>query len=202
MKTLGVFLLSLALSLLVLGAATRGFRVATAEGARRLAIEESPITIPDVIFQDRHQKPVRLSDYRGAPLLVEFIFTTCPTICQVMGKNFSQVQNAIRSDSRLGAAHMLSISFDFDNDTPLALGEYSERYEADPAIWKIVRPLYRPDLEKLLHLFGVKVIPDPDFGFQHNVAVHMLDGSGRLVSILELEPGEVIAALIQRTSRH
>ena len=202
MKVLSVFLLTLALSFLVLGVATQGFRVATAEGARRLAIETAPIAIPDVIFEDKNGKQLSLSDYRGRMLLVEFIFTTCPTICQVMGEKFTRIQNAIRSDPELGDAQMLSISFDLENDTPVALGEYSERFGADPEIWKIVRPLGRPDLENLLHLFGVKVIPDPGFGFQHNVAIHVIDGSRRLVSILDLDADEAITAIRNRANPH
>ncbi|MCB1625619.1 MAG: SCO family protein, partial [Pseudomonadales bacterium] len=39
-------------------------------------------TVPqDFTLLDRREKPVRLSDYRGKPLLVSFIYTGCFSIC-------------------------------------------------------------------------------------------------------------------------
>jgi len=50
-------------------------------------------------------------------------------------------------------------------------------------------------------VFGVKVVPDPLYGFQHNVAVHVVDREGRLVRIVDTEPDEVVAALMRQVGR-
>jgi protein SCO1/2 len=64
------------------------------------------------------------------PVMINFIFTTCTTICPVMSATFSQVQ------SELGPAAdevcMVSFSIDPEYDTPARLREYAQRFEAGP----------------------------------------------------------------------
>ena len=64
----------------------------------------------------------------GRPLVLNFIYTTCPGICPMMSQVFSQFQ------SRLGAdrdkVHMVSISIDPEQDTPARLREYAKRFSA------------------------------------------------------------------------
>ena len=49
--------------------------------------------------------------------------------------------------------------------------------------------------------FGVKVLPDPLFGYQHNVAIHVVDGTGKLVRIVDAEPAIAIEALAEEAAR-
>jgi protein SCO1/2 len=64
----------------------------------------------------------------GRPVLLDFIYTTCTTICPVMSQTFAAVQK------RLGPAaakvKMMSVSIDPEEDTPSRLTEYAKRYEA------------------------------------------------------------------------
>lgn len=66
----------------------------------------------------------------GKPVMVNFIFTTCTTICPVMTGVFAQVQ------SKLGPAaddvRMISVSIDPEYDTPERLVEYAARFKAGP----------------------------------------------------------------------
>ncbi|HOK12560.1 MAG TPA: redoxin domain-containing protein, partial [Ottowia sp.] len=48
-----------------------------ASEAVRLAEAAVGRMVPDFEMRDRRGKPVRLSDYRGKPLLVSFIYTGC-----------------------------------------------------------------------------------------------------------------------------
>ena len=76
----------LALGFTALWAATDGFRVVTAEGARRLQVERRPRALPPVSMVDHEGRPFAWTDLNGRPVLVEFIFTTCPDICQKICK--------------------------------------------------------------------------------------------------------------------
>jgi protein SCO1/2 len=64
----------------------------------------------------------------GRPVLLNFIFTSCTTICPISSQSFVAVQD------RLGAArdriHLVSISIDPEFDTPQRLGEYAARFGA------------------------------------------------------------------------
>ena len=57
-------------------------------------------TPPDFTFLDRQGKPVRLSQYRGKPLLVSFIYTGCFQICPTQTR---ALHDAVRGlDTLLG----------------------------------------------------------------------------------------------------
>lgn len=64
------------------------------------------------------------------PVLLNFIFTTCTTICPVQSAAFRQVQEQLGDDS--DAVRMVSISIDPEYDTPARLRDYAARFEAGP----------------------------------------------------------------------
>jgi len=66
------------------------------------------------------------------PLLVNFIFTTCTTICPIMTATFSQTQDVLGKE--LENVRMVSISIDPEQDTPEELLKYAFKFEASP-VW-------------------------------------------------------------------
>ena len=110
LRTLAATCLVLAAGLAVFTWATDGFRVATAEGARRLAVAESPVPVPDVTLEDMSGATIRFSDFRDRVLLVDFLYTTCPTICQDLGESFARIQEATLRNAGSQDIALLSIS--------------------------------------------------------------------------------------------
>jgi protein SCO1/2 len=72
----------------------------------------------------------------GEPVLVNFIFTTCTTICPVMSAGMSQLLANLAADQ--GRVRVVSISIDPENDTVEALRAYATRYHAPPS-WRFLR---------------------------------------------------------------
>jgi protein SCO1/2 len=64
----------------------------------------------------------------GRPLVLNFIYTTCPGICPMMSQVFSQFQSRLGADRE--KVHMVSISIDPEQDTPARLREYARRFSA------------------------------------------------------------------------
>ena len=64
------------------------------------------------------------------PVMVNFIFTTCTTICPVMSAVFAQVQKELGPEST--DVRMISVSIDPEYDTPERLRDYAKRYGAGP----------------------------------------------------------------------
>ena len=64
------------------------------------------------------------------PVLLDFIYTTCTTICPVMSQTFAEVQRRLGHDA--AKVRMLSVSIDPEEDTPARLTEYAKRYQAGP----------------------------------------------------------------------
>lgn len=177
---------------------TVGFRVVTEAGARRLAVEREPQMLPDAQLVDQDGARFSLDAYKGRALLVDFIYTRCPTICSALGENFAQVVQALNGTAASAPVDLLSISFDRQNDDRAALRLYGERFGAKAPRWRIASPLDDHTLDLLLKSFGVVVIPDGMGGFIHNDAVYLVDSSGRLARILDAEaPARLASAALR-----
>ena len=70
--------------------------------------------------------PAEMND--GRPVVVNFIFTTCGSICPLMSQVFGQFQRKLDTDAR--QPHLLSISTDPEEDTPGKLRQYAQRFGA------------------------------------------------------------------------
>lgn len=66
----------------------------------------------------------------GKPVVLNFIFTSCASICPVMSQIFSQLQDQLGGDQ--AKVHMASISIDPERDRPARLNEYAKRFHAGP----------------------------------------------------------------------
>jgi cytochrome oxidase Cu insertion factor (SCO1/SenC/PrrC family) len=88
---------------------------------------------PDVTLVDPSGARVRLATElaAGGPVLLQFIFTTCSTVCPVLSGTFAAVQE------KLPEVRLLSISIDPEVDTPARLAEYGRRFQAGPH-WRLL----------------------------------------------------------------
>lgn len=64
------------------------------------------------------------------PTVVNFIFTSCTTICPVMSATFMQAQKHLGMDAQ--QIQWISISIDPEYDTPGRLHGYAQRFDAGP----------------------------------------------------------------------
>ena len=167
----------------VLWGGTNGLRAFTSETALRIDVAEHPRALPVVQLQDQDGRIFRLSDYLGTPVLVNFMYTRCLTVCSLLGARFERVFR--ENDPRHHQFRLLSISFDPKHDRPTALREYARRFSADGRVWRIARVIDEKKLPSLLRSFGVVVIPDRSGDFQHNAAINVIDRSRRLTRVLD-----------------
>lgn len=174
---------------------TDGGRALTAETARRLDIAARPRPLPDIQLFDRTGARLRLSDYRGAPLVMEFIYTTCPDICIALGTAFERLDRKLPPGARL-----VSVSFDPDDD-PARLDAFAERHGATAPRWRVAGVADAGERAALIARAGVVVIPDGYGGFVHNAGLYLVDADGRLVAVFDLEDTDRVAAAVARHVR-
>jgi len=176
--------------------ATDGFEAYTLESARRLQALRAPVSVPNLVLELADGGRVSLSGAPGRVLLVDFIYTNCPTFCTALGSVYAQLKQRLAAEIARGDVRLVSVTFDPEHDGAGELRAYRARFSADPEGWMLGRPVRAGDLQGWLNAFGVVVIPDGVGGYAHNAAVHVLGADRRLVAIHDLED---IDGIVQAT---
>ncbi|MEO0572311.1 MAG: SCO family protein [Bacteroidota bacterium] len=91
--------------------------------------------VPDFSFVNQDSVLVTNKDYLGKVYLVDFFFTTCPTICPVMTSNLVEIQNTFKDEKDLG---ILSFTINPRYDTPNVLKKYGEKYGVTHPNWNFL----------------------------------------------------------------
>jgi protein SCO1/2 len=166
--------------------ATEGGRALTTEVARRLSVAEAPRPVPDADLETMTGAHQHLYPDPGGVTLVEFIYTTCPTLCQSAGADFARLRDRALAAGLGPRLRLISLSFDPETDDPAQMAAYGAAHGADGTVWTVARP-DPAALPGLLAAFGVTVIDDDWGGYTHNAAIHLVDDRGRLAAITDTE---------------
>jgi protein SCO1 len=136
--------------------------------------------VPDFALKDQTGATVRLSQMRGEPVAVTFIYTRCPvaTACPMTIAKFSKLDSML-AQKKLG--HLLVVTVDPEHDTPGVLADYAKKVGADPKRWKFLTGSPE-DVARVASSFGVMYYPEHG-QMIHSQAVAVLDPQGRLSTI-------------------
>jgi len=126
LSTLGVSLVALAAA----GGAVAHEHDGQSPGAPVTSVREYDVPAVRLVRADGKvvSLPEEMND--GRPVVLNFIFTTCGTICPAMSSVFEQFEHRLGTDA--ATAHLMSISIDPEQDTPERLVEYARRFHAGP----------------------------------------------------------------------
>lgn len=111
------------------------------------------VTVADapLVDQDGTQARFRTDVIADRIVVVDFVYTTCATVCPVLSSVFARVQH--RLGERLGRdLWLVSVSLDPVRDTPARLKGYAARYGAGPH-WKWLTGK-QEDVEQVLKGLG------------------------------------------------
>lgn len=178
-----------ALALLGVGAGAGGYAQSLADGAiatpgldSDAALRASQAVVGhtpgDYTLRDRQGRPVQLSDYRGRPLLVSFIYTGCFHICPFSTQALHKAVSAMHRRFGDKQFNVITIGFNQPQDSPAALKAFAlEQRVADPN-WEFLSP-QAADVAALSRDFGFTFVPTRG-GFDHVLQVTMLDARGEI----------------------
>jgi len=157
--------------------------------------------VPDADFVDQNGKKRTFSSFKGAPVALTFMYTTCPLpdFCPLMDRNFAAVQETIKSDPTLKNVHLVSISFDPVTDTPAVLKQHATELRADPARWTFLSG-DRDTIDQFASRLGLAITRDQanPVSIAHNLRTAIVDAEGRLVKVYtgnEWKPDQLAADL-------
>jgi len=90
---------------------------------------------PKFSLTNQENKTITNDTYKGKVYVVEFFFSTCPTICPIMNRNMKFIQESFASNTNFGIA---SITINPENDTPGVLKKHAEDIQAKGMNWNFL----------------------------------------------------------------
>lgn len=120
-------------------------------------------------------RPFGRKDLKGRAWVVDFVFTTCGTICPALTERFSRLAAALPP-----GVGLLSITVDPAGDTPERLREYMLAHGIDGERWVFLRGSIEDTYQLLFAGFRVPIStrPEepPERRVQHTSRIVLLDG--------------------------
>lgn len=154
-------------------------------------VDGEPKKVPDFSFTNQNGKTITNKDYLGKVYIVEFFFTTCPTICPRMNKNLVEIQNQFKDFKNFGVA---SFSITPQIDTPKVLKAYADNYGITNPNWHLMTG----NEEKIYKLanegFYLYTAKNEDIidGFEHSGNFALIDKEGFIRSRLKSPNNPII----------
>jgi len=140
--------------------------------------------VPPFTFTNQENNTITNADYKDKVYVVEFFFSTCPSICPIMNTNMQQVQDAFADREDFGIA---SFSIDPSYDTPEVLKAYAESYGVTHPNWNFLTG----DKAEILKLSneGFKLFAaeneEAEGGFEHSGMFALINKEGKVSSRID-----------------
>ncbi len=138
--------------------------------------------VPDFEFTNQEGKIITNNTFDGKVYVVEFFFSTCPTICPIMNKKMLTLQDAFFGNPEFGIA---SISITPEIDTPQILKEYAKNNGITHKNWHLLTGK-SDDVVYALSNKGFKLYAgkgdEEHGGFEHSGLFALVDKNGYIRS--------------------
>ena len=135
--------------------------------------------VPKFELTDQNEIKVSNKTYLGKVYVVEFFFTTCPSICPIMNRNMIDIQNKFFGNPNFGIA---SISIDPEHDTSKVLKEHAKILGVKSSNWHLLTG----DKEYIFNIankgFNLYAGEDKNVngGFEHSGFFALIDKKGNI----------------------
>jgi len=135
--------------------------------------------VGDYTLVDSESRQRHLSEFRGKPMVLSLVYTSCYAICSGLTVNLRDA--VLLSRQALGPASftVLTVGFDTANDTPTRMRHYARERGAIMPDW-IFASADAATMTKLMRDVGFTYRASPK-GFDHLIQTTVIDGEGRVV---------------------
>lgn len=146
-----------------------------------IALNGEAKRVPDFVFTNQDNRLISNEDYLGKVYVIEFFFTTCPTICPIMNANMKRLEAAFGDRDDFGIA---SFTIDPEKDTPEQLKRYAQNLDVFSQNWHFLTG----DADEIYDLansgFNIfaGINPNVAGGFEHQGYFALVDQNGYLRS--------------------
>ena len=137
-------------------------------------------------FQMVNQDSVLVTDkdYIGKVYVVEFFFTSCPSICPIMTENLVVLQDHFKNEEDFGVA---SFTITPSYDTPEVLKQYAEKNGIVDSDWNLMtgdKDVIYNLANSGFNIFAAEM-PDAPGGFEHSGLFALVDRQGYIRSRMD-----------------
>ena len=152
--------------------------------------------IDDHAFTASDGARVTISDFRGRPLVVSFVYTGCGQVCPTTTRFLDKAVREARRMLGDDAFAVATIGFNVPLDNPAAMGQFARQQGIDARNWKFLSP-DTAGVERLTADFGFAYEATAG-GFDHVAQLTLVDANGRIARQLygdTVDPRLLVAAL-------
>lgn len=130
----------------------------------------------DLGLTDAAGRPRRLVEFRGRPLVVSMVYTSCQSVCPRVTADLRALDRALPEALRSRTRFVL-FSLDPKRDTPAALAAFSRRHDLDSTRWTLLVS-NEEDMRTLAAVLGVRFRPDEGGEIAHSAVISVVDAEG------------------------
>ena len=147
--------------------------------------------VPEFSFTNQNQKTITNQSYHNKVYIVEFFFTTCPSICPIMNQNMVKIQDQFFGNPNLGIA---SLTIDPITDTPEVLKEYAIQYKITNPNWNLLTGNKETIYKFANSGFNLYVGENTEVegGFEHSGFFALVDKEGNIRSRFDEQGNPII----------
>jgi protein SCO1/2 len=148
--------------------------LALAQG--ELSAAKTATCLPDVSLTDAHGEPFTPASLKGKVVLVSFIHSTCPDMCDLVVDKFAQIAKKLGPELGSQVA-LLSVTNDPENDRPQQLLEMARKHHADINGWVFATGSPKAVAE-VLRCYGLSLKKEANGEPEHIAQVFLVDPQG------------------------
>jgi protein SCO1/2 len=147
---------------------------------RALAISQAAIgrSVRDVRFLRADGRNLSFSEFRGKPLVLSMVYTSCYQICPMTTRFLADVVDKARVALGDDSFAVAIIGFDVQVDTPSAMRYFASKQGIDDKGWQLLS-MTSADVEQLASDIGFQYLPSSN-GFDHLIQATVIDAEGRV----------------------
>ena len=139
-------------------------------------------SMPDVLLVNQDGQKVRFKSFieqSDQPVLLDFIYGTCTTICPILSAGFASLQRKLGPEA--SKVRLVSITIDPEHDNPRVMKDYLKRFRAKPG-WDFMTGS-RADIDRVMRAFDAYI---PNKMSHYQIMLIRSPRDGRWTRVMEL----------------
>jgi len=166
-------------------------------------IPQNPALAPDFSLSDQFGGVTTLSNLRGRPVVLTFVYTRCVDVCPLIAANLHQMYKRLGTEAQ--QIEILAVTVDPEGDTPDNIGQFLDQrgltgewrflsgsHDDLAVVWSNYRIVAQPETPVAKPIsptaqWQARELPAPLDVVEHSAPMFLIDKHGALRATLPLD---------------